>query len=887
LHHDRLYESCQNQRRNQNVTRKVFNDAVDLIFLVFTRHQRTPMKFVKRSLFGLALVTALAGCGGSSTSISGSPSTPPSNTYKRTIIMVWDGLRPDSINQVDTPNLYSLRANGVEFADNHSVYPTFTMMNGQSFASGSTPGPAVANSFAGTGSGFYGNTFWQPNTSLTSGVQNGGATVSVGSVVTVPNLYIEPVFTEDHLILDNLNTYYQNSGDVGLLLVKSLFATAQSSGLTTATVGKAGAAYIQDFTQSNSVNRYFLDENSVRPASLINEMISAGMAIPADTQYDPQYAGTNDPTGTAGGLASYMAKQTPLSPTYRAGANQFASLSFDSNGLLALNANDPSDTFQGAPEDSSNKYMMQVYTNLILPKHAPDLSLIWFRTPDNVEHAFGPGSPNAIAGLRSQDARLGELIAALRNNGMDTTTNIIVVSDHGHSSVAGPAQTFPLRKMVANSASNPIATTGVVNGKIANTGSAIGAVTTNTYSYRCTATSQDPTKTSTFGVQSAQAGCTAANVTTTTDSGYSFSGDIRIADILYYRGINVYDGANCATTPMVGLTNAGTPVVPLKKDLAGTVCAAGALYMANSATPPNGITPRANFVLPSKSAAFDAISTNQGGSDFIYVPSHDANIVSNIVKFLQQRPEFGAIFVDSRYLPGGSNAPATAIAGVLPMKAVNLENSVRQNKGQPDIVVSFNWSGVMVNTTSTIASGTTSVNYYGLPVTASAPHMVQGMPGTTYESYTSNHGMHGSMGTTDVHNTLIANGPAFQRGIRVTNPSGNIDVAPTVAYILGTSMASTAQGRVLNEGLNYPATSVSPTVVASVLTPSNWGVAVTATGLKHESFTDQTGATPALAVNGDPVDLTAGTYTINLGVKDLTVNGQTYRYFDYAQAVRK
>jgi len=62
---------------------------------------------------------------------------------------------------------------------------------------------------------------------------------------------------------------------------------------------------------------------------------------------------------------------------------------------------------------------------------------------------------------------------------------------------------------------------------------------------------------------------------------------------------------------------------------------------------------------------------------------------------------------------------------------------------------------------------------------------------------------------------------------------------------------------------------------------------VTASGLIHESFTDQTGGTRALTANGDPADLTAGTYTINMGVKDLTVNGQTYRYFDYAQAVRK
>jgi hypothetical protein len=52
-------------------------------------------------------------------------------------------------------------------------------------------------------------------------------------------------------------------------------------------------------------------------------------------------------------------------------------------------------------------------------------------------------------------------------------------------------------------------------------------------------------------------------------------------------------------------------------------------------------------------------------------------------------------------------------------------------------------------------------------------------------------------------------------------------------------------------------------------------VAVEATGLG-----EGTGATKDKT-------LSAGTYSIELGVKDLTVNGKTYRYFDYAKAVRK
>ncbi len=85
-----------------------------------------------------ASLTLITACGGS----DGSAATAPvqrATPVQRTIIMVWDGLRPDSVNPVDTPNLYALQQQGVRFADNHSTYPTFTMMNGSSFATGSFP----------------------------------------------------------------------------------------------------------------------------------------------------------------------------------------------------------------------------------------------------------------------------------------------------------------------------------------------------------------------------------------------------------------------------------------------------------------------------------------------------------------------------------------------------------------------------------------------------------------------------------------------------------------------------------------------------------------------------------------------------------------------------
>ncbi len=710
------------------------------------------MKPIVSILAGVAASALLASCGGGTTAIS-----TPSAT--RTIVMVWDGLRPDSVNATDTPNLFQLRQSGVNFTDNHSTYPTFTMMNGSSFATGSFPKT----------SGFYGNTFWTPP-------QGTGNTIPAGnSAAGTAADYQDPVFTEDYQILNTLNAYYGNQ----LLLVKTLFKTAQDAGLVTATIGKTGAAYIQDLGKGG----FFLDENTVQPRNLVTELQNNGYALPANTVFG--YSGADAVT-----LASNNGN-----PTLKAGYITFNTTAYDPSNAISIAARDSSDTTQGEPADAANKYMLSVFTQYILPQKKPMLSLIWFRTPDNVEHGYGPGTSNAKAGLRSQDARLGELIAALRANGLDNTTNIVVVSDHGHSSVSGPLATYPLRAITGTSLPNG----ALVNG-------------------------------STSGSTNASVGAASA-------SGYSFSGDVRSADLLTYRGFKAYDGNGCSTSAMYGLDSTGKPTVPVKLDASGSLCgSANAKYQAISSTL---TTPVASFKVP----APGALPTNgivvaaNGGSDYFYLPSHDQATLTNLVTFLQQRQEYGAIFVDSRY---------GAIPGTLPMSMINLENATRQNNGQPDLVVSFNWDDTAV---------------------------VQGMTGITFESTGGQRGMHGSFGTTDVHNTLIANGPSFSGATVVNNPTGNVDVAPTVAYLLGLSM-SQADGRVLNEALVTPASSSKPSVASSTVNPAS-----AATGLKFETITDPTGATA-------DTSLTAGKYTINLNVKDLTVDGKTYRYFDSAKAVR-
>ena len=659
---------------------------------------------------------------------------------QKVIIMVWDGLRPDSITIEDTPNLFALRKLGVNFSDNHSTYPTFTMMNAATLAGGAYSAKT----------GFYGNTFWTPPPFPVGNNASGN-----------PQSYQDPVFTEDYSVLKTLNAHY----DDDLIMVRSLFKVAQRAGLVTATVGKSGPAFLQDMGGGG----YFLDENAVLPLSFAKELQNAQFALPVNS------------------VKPYKASELSLdskngNPTKRDGYITFPLSEYGET----VHTRDASDETQGAPEDSSNKYMMNVFINYILPKKKPDLSLIWFRTPDNNEHGYGVGSANYHKALRSQDARLGELREALNAQGLAFTTNIIVVSDHGHSTVSGSTNLFPLRAI-------------------------------------------EPATHIEGGISNAKLG------KPDFVNGYSFSGDVRSADLLTYGGFKAYDGQGCLTSSMAGIKSDLSTVYTAKVDETGELCGTPKTkYMAISSTL---TTPIASFKVPKELPEHAVIVAANGGSDYFYVPDHDANTVMEMVRFLQSREEFGAIFVDSRY---------GDLPGTFPLGFINFENVGRRDHGQPDVVASFDWD----------------IN-----------QRVRGMIGTEYESFAGQRGMHGSFSPIDVHNTLIAYGPAFIGGKLVAYPSGNVDVAPTVAYVLGQSMPQT-DGRVLNEGLVKPAANEPMKVRLSILTPKTM-----ANDLKFKSPLDPSGNTPYLKHS-------RGIYTMNVVVKDLIVGDQTYRYLDYAKALR-
>jgi arylsulfatase A-like enzyme len=71
--------------------------------------------------------------------ISGAASAQGAPRSSLQMVFVLDGLRPDSITETGTPNLYKLRQSGVRFDNTHAVFPTVTRVNSASLGTGNYP----------------------------------------------------------------------------------------------------------------------------------------------------------------------------------------------------------------------------------------------------------------------------------------------------------------------------------------------------------------------------------------------------------------------------------------------------------------------------------------------------------------------------------------------------------------------------------------------------------------------------------------------------------------------------------------------------------------------------------------------------------------------------
>ena len=150
-----------------------------------------------------------------------------------------------------------------------------------------------------------------------------------------------------------------------------------------------------------------------------------------------------------------------------------------------------------------------------------------------------------------------------------------------------------------------------------------------------------------------------------------------------------------------------------------------------------------------------------GGSVLFYTHQSDKDTADRMAQWLMAQPWCGALMA-SEAVAGIDGTLAASVVGM-------------QGERTPEIVMSFRWDS--------------EVNDAGYAGHAYSTSLAPGQ------------GQHGSMSRHETHNVLFARGPSFKQGPAIDNPTGNIDLAPTILDILGLSGGEGMDGRVLSEAL--------------------------------------------------------------------------------------
>jgi arylsulfatase A-like enzyme len=271
---------------------------------------------------------------------SGPPETAPTGRPSLVLVIVMDGLRPDSISATDTPNLDRLRRAGVSFAASHAVFPTGTRVNAAAIATGTYP---AAN-------GFVSNSLYIPAIDP-----------------------IRPVSGDKH---DQMLALARANGG-RMLHAEGLGELLAACGLRFAALGSA----------------------SPGSTLLLNPGAPLGNGLVVNGNFEPGFRVAYPDDANREILARF-------GPAPRKGGRY-----------------DQRDALVGWTE--------RVLTEYVLAELRPDVVLHWITEPDHTQHAYGTGSPDAVAALREADRSVGATLAALERLGLAQSTDLFVVSDHG------------------------------------------------------------------------------------------------------------------------------------------------------------------------------------------------------------------------------------------------------------------------------------------------------------------------------------------------------------------------------------------------------------------------------------------------------------------------
>jgi len=197
-----------------------------------------------------------------------------------------------------------------------------------------------------------------------------------------------------------------------------VLAAAQVRGFSTAVIGKLGPALIQDVRQSTRLGdgTIVIDDNT-------NKAAGQGILVPDDL------------------LAAIRAAGLPDEALSRAD-------NADGGDVNTRGTHFANEHQQG--------WFAQVAARVLIPRfkaaNKPFVLVYWSRDPDGSQHGQGdsfqsltPGinGSTSRAAIRNADRDLATLLEALRSNGLDATTDVIVTADHGFATVARESKTSP------------------------------------------------------------------------------------------------------------------------------------------------------------------------------------------------------------------------------------------------------------------------------------------------------------------------------------------------------------------------------------------------------------------------------------------------------------
>lgn len=87
------------------------------------------------------------------------------------------------------------------------------------------------------------------------------------------------------------------------------------------------------------------------------------------------------------------------------------------------------------PNKARMDHALRIMSEYVLPDRDPAVSLIWLSEPDDSQHAGGVGSALGESALLAADECLGRLLEWLEETGRRSRTDVMVVSDHGYSTI--------------------------------------------------------------------------------------------------------------------------------------------------------------------------------------------------------------------------------------------------------------------------------------------------------------------------------------------------------------------------------------------------------------------------------------------------------------------